>query len=357
MSASQENKTGLVAFFADPLAPGRRRRREEFATTFLSPGDVKPPDLPAAKVKRVVFYNHFHNGDVHLTRGIVRELIRLLPGRNFVYGHGCPPDLLADSPMIRHDASIHNTLRRNRPYLVEPDSGTVYINTWIGCLGTRTVQLYGGCNILLLRNILAASVRHSMGLELPPVEQCVPEPDYSRYAIEYTDQFMRHDARPKVLISNGKVLSMQSADFDFSPFIKALAEQFPDVLFIPSNPTAAKAGNIVQSADIIRKNGPDLNENGYLSTFCAAIIGRSSGTYSFSIHRRNLESGKLFLSFCHCPLEASLGFDDPVFSARCAFIASNDFRPPLMLRRMVRVVQLALENRSHREATVESMTG
>lgn len=310
--------------------------------------------MPLAELKRIVFFNHFHNGDIHLARGIVREIIRPLDGVKFLYSHACPADLLADMPSIGHDSVLFKNLRNNRPYLVDRSSGTVFINTWIGCLGTQTVEATGGCNIQLIRDILAASVRRSIGLTLPPVTECMPDPDFSRFHVRSVQAFMEKDSRVKILISNGKVLSQQSTDFDFAPFILALAEKFPQILFVPSNATDLKRSNIVHSADIIQKQGPDLNENGYLSTFCAAVIGRSSGSYSFSIHRRNLQSRKIFLSFCHCPLEASLGFDEPAFQSRCSFIATNDFRPEFMLRRMSRVVELAAADGRWVDATVET---
>ena len=354
MSGPPKKKMRVLDLLRDPFGPGRRARRSRFSADFLSGRHPAEPEMPLAELKRIVFFNHFHNGDIHLARGIVREIVRALTGATFLYSHACPSDLLADMPSIDHDSALFKQLRNNKPYLVDRSSGTVFINTWIGCLGTQTVEATGGCNILLLHEILAASVRRSLGLVLPPVTECMPAPDFSNFHIQSINAFMQNDARVKILISNGKVLSQQSTDFDFAPFILALAEKFPSILFVPSNPTGLNRPNIIHSADIIQKNAPDLNENGYLSTFCSAVIGRSSGSYSFSIHRRNLGSRKIFLSFCHCPLEASLGFDEPVFQTRCSFIATNDFRPEFMLRRMIRVVEIAAAGCACMDATVET---
>ncbi len=336
---TSENKFGLWNFVRDPLAGQRKRKRKNIdAHKFLDvPVDVKP-DLDLAMVKRVVFYNHYHNGDIHCARGIVAEIIREFPKISYTYSHGCPVDLLQDMETVRHAPALLARLPKHEKYLIDHAQKTVYINTWIGCLGAGILGEYRGINITLLHRLISASIKRAMGMDPPRLQKCVPDPNFSKFSIDGINDFIRRDSRQKVMISNGKILSGQSAEFDFSPLIQSVARYYPDVLFIPTNPTDVHVSNVIHSADIIKKNGPDLNENGYLSTFCDVIIGRSSGTYSYAINRTNLRSRKVFLGFVNLPVEASLGFDEPVFEPRCEFIATNDFREHFMLRRIVETV-------------------
>lgn len=336
---TSDNKFGLWKFVRDPFAGRRKRRRQNIDVhNFLDvPGDVKP-DMDIAMVKRIVFYNHYHNGDIHFARGIVAEIIHEFPNISYTYSHRCPSDLLQDMAMVRHDPALLAHLPKNEKYIIDHTRKTVCINTWIGCLGAGILGEYRGINITLLHRLISASIKRAMGMDPPRLEQCVPDPNFSKFSIVGINDFVRRDSRRKVLISNGKILSGQSAEFDFSPLIQAVARHYPDTLFIPTNPTDVHLSNVVHSADIIKKNGPDLNENGYLSTFCDVIIGRSSGAYSYAINRKNLRSRKAFLGFVNLPVEASLGFDEPVFEPRCEFIATNDFREHFMLRRIIETV-------------------
>ncbi len=342
--STHERSPGVIGLLRDPLRTLRKARRRKLdCRQFLNCPEMLEPELRASEIKRLIFYNHYHNGDIHFSREIVAGILKLLPSVPCVYSHACPPDLLADLPALTHDAALLKGLPRNSPYVVDKLSKTVFINTWIGCLGQDVVQECRGINITLLHNIIRASLARATGLCAPELAQCAPNPDFTRFYVMNIDAFVRSDTRTRVLISNGKVLSAQSADFDFTPLIESLASKHRDILFIPTNPTPLRQANIIHSADIIRKNGPDLNENGYLSTFCSAIIGKSSGTYSFSINRVNLQSPKVFLSFVNHPVEASLGFDEPVFNSHCTFIATNDFRPVAVRRNMARAVQLATD--------------
>ncbi len=322
----------------------RLTRDEMDANEFLTCPPTMIPRMDMRDVEHIVFYNHFHNGDVYLARGILEGMVRAYPNKRYTYAHGCPPDLLRDIDAIRHDGELLRRLPKDRPYMINKPAGTVFINTWIGCLGPSIVQQRGGVNIVLLHQILAATVKRTLGADILPLAQCVPDPDYSKFHIQTIREFAESDTRRKILISNGNPLSGQSAPFDFTPFVARLARHFPDVLFILTNSGAPepRLSNVIHSTDIIQKKGPDLNENGYLSTFCDAIIGRSSGAYTYSINQANLRTRKLFLSFVNLPIEASLGFDEPVFSGRCLFIASNDYREHFMLRRMIQGVQAAV---------------
>ena len=301
----------------------------------------------AGDLPRVALFNHWHNGDLYLSRGIIKDLMSRLPEKTFVATHRGAADLLGDIDGLGFDRTLLVALHEqtmSQPYLVDEPSRTVFVNTWIGQQGEDKVHGpgRGGSTIQLLREILAPGIREAFGLELGSLEDYLPEPRWERFSIGGVDEFVRQDQwkqwQKKVLICNGTIRSDQSAHFDFSPMIDRLAAAFHDVLFIPTNATGIQRGNVIHSPQIIRKAGNDLNENGYLSTFCDVIVGRSSGAYTFCLNRTNVQSARTFVAFTLRQAETALGFDDPIFSPTCRFVWSDDFREEAIYEVMRRAV-------------------
>ncbi|MDP9175050.1 MAG: hypothetical protein M3O30_14480 [Planctomycetota bacterium] len=282
--------------------------------------------------KRIVFYNHWNNGDVYLSRPVVEYLMKMLPGREFVYSHACPADLLGDIEGLKYDPAPLVGLWNQPRWIIDEPSSTVFINTWVGLCGTYYVFLppFGGHCISLVHYVFSEQLRDLFNIEPPDVTQFIPVVNYSKFFIGEVDRFVEKDKRRKVLISNGKVLSKQAENFDFSPIVDRLARNFPDILFIPTAPLSVSRPNVIQSADIIKKGRPDLNETGYLSTFCDVIVGRSSGPYTFSINPQNIYSNKAFVCFCNKGMEANYGLDDPRFGVKCSFFSSSNYNAQAM---------------------------
>ena len=78
--------------------------------------------------------------------------------------------------------------------------------------------------------------------------------------------------------------------------IQELAQTFPDIDFICTDVFETSAANIFFTDFIHTRNGSDLNEISFLSTFCDAIVGRNSGAFLFTNTKHNL-STKKFLAF------------------------------------------------------------
>jgi hypothetical protein len=295
------------------------------------------------QAQRIVFFSHWNNGDVYLTRPLVRFLMKALPGRKFSYAHTCAPDMLADIDGLEYDPSPLARLPNQPRWGIDAPSSTVYINMWVGQIGTYYVflpQFGGSHSIALVQYVFAEQMRDLFYLDAPPVTQCIPVVDYKRFFIGEIDKFVAQDRRRKILISNGKVLSGQAQNFDFTPIVDHLSRKFPDLLFIPTAPMNLPRPNVIQSADIIKKGRPDLNETGYLSMFCDVIVGRSSGPYTFSVNPHNLSLPKKFVCFCNRQGEATYGLDDPIFNAKCSFTYSNNYDPASMIR----IIEQSLES-------------
>lgn len=54
-------------------------------------------------MKKLVFYNHFHNGDIHVSRSFVNFIVSKLKSKEieFSYVHKNSKDLLSDNDLIK----------------------------------------------------------------------------------------------------------------------------------------------------------------------------------------------------------------------------------------------------------------
>jgi hypothetical protein len=102
-------------------------------------------------------------------------------------------------------------------------------------------------------------------------------------------------------------MSGQAPAVDFDAITLSLADTFPQITFLLTNPGTIKIqkNNVFYCDEII--NSPikinDLNEISYISTRCKLIVGRSSGPYSFSITEKNVP-GKKFVCICNFQKDA-----------------------------------------------------
>ena len=93
---------------------------------------------------KAIFYNHHHNGDLHLSRGLVKytiqALLRLNPNIEIVYTHRNGPYVLKDLN-IKYDGNIINFLSQNNGSYIE--DGHLYINTWYGADNFKFLNKHG----------------------------------------------------------------------------------------------------------------------------------------------------------------------------------------------------------------------
>jgi hypothetical protein len=257
--------------------------------------------------KRVVFFNYFHNGDVHLSRGLVRQIISKVhqtdPTVQFAYGHKNDPTLLSDIPNLGFDPnalSIINNEHANLHVVGE----TVYINTWYGQQHHKYMNRYGGLTMDTLYDALSESCQSLWNFSLSDISAdptiFFPIIDYSKYNIEPVQKWLDQHSGKKILIENGPALSDQATNFSMAPIITQIATKHPNVSFIlTSRENIDMPSNIFQSSNITnRSTKTDLNEISFLSTYCDMVIGRSSGVFAFTMTQQNLFERKItFLSF------------------------------------------------------------
>jgi hypothetical protein len=250
-------------------------------------------------IKKVVFFNFYHNGDLHVSRSLVSEVAKQCYQKDIVceYFHQNNPDILIDVPYVKYTANNYGLHNITQSYVKDD---TLYLNTWYG----SNKDIFNGTGVsfdTLYRNFLEVTKPLDIKFDqVDPIEM-FPSISYEKYEIEHARRWLENRTnRKKVFISNGQVLSGQFPNFAFSPVIKRLSTKYPDIDFLISNNEnhLPNLPNVYMTKNIINKNGVDLNENSYLASHCDVIVGRFSGTYTFAMTRQNYwNPNKTFVVF------------------------------------------------------------
>lgn len=271
-------------------------------------------------MKKVIFFNHFHNGDIHLSRGLVKYVsdFFIREGFDCYYFHKNYPGLLKDLQQVKFTSKCN---LQSEKILSQKQGDTIYLSTWYGANSFEFINKFGitfNCLYHIFENHIQTYLPNYLDEFLKVDKKTLfPEIDYSYYNISSINNWILRDDRKKVLISNGQPLSGQSYAINFDTVINELSENFSDILFIPTNKTKIAKDNVIMSTEIIGKtNSNDLIENSYLSTFCDIIVGSWSGPYSFSFTTHNLfYRDCTFISFSNLGTQGSRGlwYDDNDF--------------------------------------------
>ena len=242
----------------------------------------------------VIFFNHFHNGDVHISRKFVRQIMRKVikkhPDTTFTFSHFNAPDLLGDIPNLKYDnISVKNVKDSDNLVRIGND---IYINSWY-CQQSWKYFKHYGLTIDCLYMAYNDTCKEIWGFDLKSISNdpidFFPTIDYSKYFINNAQNWIKNHPEEKIMVENGKALSGQANNFPITPIIIELANKYADKTFILTTPEDIKLpNNIVYSHDIIKKNDKDLNEVSFLGSYCKTIIGRASGVFTFNLTKEHL---------------------------------------------------------------------
>lgn len=249
---------------------------------------------------KIVFFNHFHKGDMHTHKEFVRHIRTELFDYEFEYRHKNPEKLLRglDIPTV---ANLDN-LEYNMPFY--QDDGILYINTWVGCFWDVFCK-HGGINMHTLHEQWSTifdtiNAYFNENLKIKTKEEYLPTMDYNLFDVATVDAFIeKHKDKRKVLICNNVPQSGQSFASTMAEYIIPIASADKDTLFICTNRIDTNGNdNIIFTGDIIgSSDATDLIEISYLSTYCDVIIGKNSGPYVFSETYQNyMDGSKTFVS-------------------------------------------------------------
>lgn len=252
--------------------------------------------------KRIVFFNCFHNGDIHASRGFVRQIMNKIkqiePSTLFSYTHKMAPELLCDIPGLTYDQGALGGVGSEHANLVK-SGDTTYINTWYGQQNHKYMNRHG-ISIDTIYAALDDSCKDLYGFALSDISTdpsvFYPTVDYTRIHTARVEQWLALHPGKKILIENGRALSDQAINFPMGPIVDSLARRHTDKIFIlTSNESVSNsAGNIFFSDSITQRRGrTDLNEISFLSKHCDVIVGRSSGVFAFTLTQENLFQRKI----------------------------------------------------------------
>lgn len=251
-------------------------------------------------MNRIVFFNHYHRGDLHTHKEFVRQITKELPNVKFEYLHGNPPKLIQELNI----PTVGTPQQLDRKKALFKDSDTLYVNTWVGCMWDVFCK-HGGINMNTLyeqwgKIYNAINKFFGSNLQLKSKEEYLPRIDYTNVFKDGVDEYVSTSSgKYKVLICNNTPSSNQSMMTDMEEFIVPLAEANPRVDFILTDDIFSDLENIKYTKHICRvEDGIDLLEISYLSRFVDVIVGKNSGPFVFcETYDNYMDHGKKFISF------------------------------------------------------------
>lgn len=265
--------------------------------------------------KKIVFFNHYHRGDLLTHKEFIRQLREELPECDYEYMHFNHSKLTRDLDIPK--VGEPSNLDHKTPFY--QDGETLYINTWIGCHWDIFCK-NGGINMHSLWeqwNTMLDTINPFFGTDIKlrtEKESYLSTIDFTRFNVSSIDEFVKFSGEHKrVLVCNGAPKSGQSFNSDMKEFLAPLADKYVDTHFICTQKFDSAYKNIFFTDDIIldtdvedkrapwedrELNNCDLQEISYLSERCDLIIGKNSGPFVFCETKNNyMDSTKQFLSF------------------------------------------------------------
>jgi len=266
-------------------------------------------------VGNVVFYNHYGNGDLFISREFIRDIMSIIPADNYYYAHAKNPRMFADIPKLQHTKITDNCIMRSRCGLSGSD---IYINTWLGVDSTFVTRA-NSCSILNAYKMFSL-ILATLGYKplSKPLDAYLPSVDYTAFDITPVDEFLKSVTSKLVLVANCNAQSGQAENFDMTSVIQRLCDNYHNTIFMVTDPVKVDAPNYITTGEITKsKDGFDLNEISYLSRFADLFIGRSSGAQIFTMTRDNyMNPDKTFLSFTKMVESAHIVWQAPVIKAK-----------------------------------------
>jgi len=247
----------------------------------------------------IIFFNHYHRGDLHTHKEFIRQIQTEHPDFNYTYLHQNPVKLTDEMGIQYAGSPVHLSSKES----FYGGENTLYINTWVGCQWDVFCK-HGGINMHTLYEQwehIYDVINNTFDTELElkeSKEEYLPRINYSFLYLSSIDSYVKSNNNKKILICNNAPNSNQSFSNNMEQFIIPLAEDNKDIHFILTNKLSKKLDNILYTEEIIQVKQCDLQEISYLSKFCDSIIGKNSGPYVFcETYDNYMDSNKTFISF------------------------------------------------------------
>lgn len=247
----------------------------------------------------ICFFSNGHNGDIVHSKAFVNDIANQINVKCLYHhkrNHKITKDLNAITTQIAPSNYYEKFIETNN---------ILFINTWLyPYLFDDSFETYG-VNMKTnykIYNFICDKINSvfDTNIKLKDIDQYHPFINFDIVERSNINEFVKSKNK-KILFSNGPCLSGQSPyNEDMSEIINNLAEKYPEITFIATHKFNTVLDNVKFTEEIIKINGSDLNEIGYLSTYCDLIIGRNSGPFCFCTIDVNLKNpDKIFYAFGH----------------------------------------------------------
>ena len=256
-------------------------------------------------MENIVFFNHWHYGDLFSTRGWVADIKRQLPETNFYYAHKKNPRAIIDLVETLDDENNKTVLDGiNQWTRFGSDDDTILINTWVGSymgLWANTHPSYISHHRII--GECYNNLRQQFGIDLKlsdDVWHYVPQIDYSVYNRAAVDNYKQF-VGDVYLFCNSAVASAQSSMDNMQKIIEHVANNHRGDTFVVTEKFDTKLDNIIFTSDMFN-DACDLCDISYLSTKVNLIVGKNSGPFTYANTKGNLlDKNKIFVNFSHKP--------------------------------------------------------
>jgi hypothetical protein len=274
------------------------------------------------KKRKILFCNEGEEGDIHMSRAYVQQLINLQGDCDYYYHHRHGPGLLADIEKLKY-----------APKMITADST---INIWIGqySCGTAPGVPLTGHHFTHYYEVMRQVYNNlNLSQSLKPPMCYLPSIDYKYFGIDNVDKYFEKNKQAHFLICNDDISTHYAPFVDFGNIIEVLAKTHPEVVFLTSkkNPSIPKINNIKFCEDVIGGDFTEhyLNQVSYISSKCYLVVGKPAGSYLFAVTNENYQSGKFL---CICNSERDMWWLDGrgetvwVFDGRASTIVAHVFQ-------------------------------
>lgn len=222
----------------------------------------------------VTFQNDLHYGDLFVSRSFIKDIIQKRPD-DYFYVHKHRTNYLFNDLNIKEltlDAAKSQGLMDDEKFCFP---------TWYAAFNHKYFK-DTGCTIQTLYKLFC-DVYSTLGISIDPIENYIPTIDFSKYNL---DKHKRN--KDTVLVCTNMPLSGQSSSNSMEYLVNRLADNFPNKIFLVTNKIDGikEKQNIFYTENVLKEN--NLIEIAWLSTQCSSVIGRSSGPYTFSLLKENM---------------------------------------------------------------------
>jgi len=216
---------------------------------------------------KIEFFNNFNNGDIHVSREFIKDIIKKTNSSNVDYFHKNSERILLDIPEIKTQPKINNIDDHISYYKYYDRHPEVFlINTWYNSQ-PENYKKYSCTLKTLYENFKL--IYSELKIPIETEDFYIPFIDFSKYQLPQlleTNQFEK-----RIFISNCEAISGQSPQIYWDELIFDLTIKFPNYLFFITNPSFVKRNNCIHINKILNEQsigievdnwGPLLQSNG-----------------------------------------------------------------------------------------------